>query len=181
MTRDELLDRYSSGKRNFTCANLRGANLRDADLSGANLSGANLWGANLWGANLRNAYLWGVNLRDADLRDADLRNANLRNANVAMVRWPSPTIVLLALWGQCSGALTTELMRYDAANHPNPNVFDRWANDDECPYSLCHVQRSANFTEQKSLWSPGLSKSAYELMQMLLAEHCKLDKEVDSE
>lgn len=151
MTRDELIDRYAQGQRDFSYAKLSYANLR------------------------------GANLRNADLRGADLRGANLIGADVTNVKWPAPTVVLLAWWGQCSDSLTTELMRYDATNHPDPSAFDKWANDGACPYTICHVQRSAKFTERRGLWSPGPSKSAYELMQMLLAEHCINDKEENDE
>ena len=121
---------------------------------------------NFAGANLRGANLRGANLRSADLTDADLTG----------VQWPAPTSVLLAFWSDVSDQLCLELMRYDAANHPDPSAFDRWAAGGACPYAGVHVQRSANFTERRGLWSPGPALSAYALMQMLLAEKCKVEK-----
>ena len=50
MTRDELLKRYTDGKRDFSHANLSEANLSGADLSYANLSNAGLRCADLSGA-----------------------------------------------------------------------------------------------------------------------------------
>ena len=156
-------------------ANLRNANLRDADLWGADLQDANLWGADLRGADLRNADLYGADLRNANLYGADLRNANLRDANLRDANLPSPTMVLLANWGEVSNELCVELMRYDANNHPNPKKFDEWRRGGPCPYNNVKIQRVAHFIEQKTLWKSGPSKPAYELMVMVLREHCKTD------
>ena len=121
------------------------ANLREANLRGANLSGANLSGANL---------------RGADLSGADLSGADLRYI-------PAP-LVLLAQWGELPDALTLDLMRYDAANHPRPERFLRWANDGPCPYSGLAVARAANFAERRELIGPDFLgvpvKSAWELV-----------------
>ena len=85
-------------------------------------------------------------------------------------------MALLANWGTCSDELTIELMRYDASNHEDGSSFDTWKETDICPFVNVRYQRSANFTECQSLW-PGWNarkkvKSAYQLMQMLIAEHC---------
>lgn len=145
-------------------ADLQGANLREAYLQGAILQGAILQGAILQGANLREAYL-----READLRGADLREADLREAKL-----PAPTMVLLASWGICSDATTTALMRLDASAHPEGSrPFTAWARGDEaCPYKSCKVQRVANFTEQRKLWSTGRPPSIWKAMEMVLDEHC---------
>ena len=45
MTREELLERYAAGERDFSRDNLADANLRGIGLSWVNLSGANLEGA----------------------------------------------------------------------------------------------------------------------------------------
>jgi len=78
-----IVQEYTSGRRNFNEANLRWADLSGADLRWANLSGANLHRANLHRANLRGANLSGANLRRADLRWANLSGADLRWANLS--------------------------------------------------------------------------------------------------
>ncbi len=97
MTKEELVDAYVAGRRDFTGVGLQDANLRcvdlrfvalqhadlrDADLRDAILMGADLRGAALRGADLTGAYLSGVDLRDADLRDAILMGADLRDADL---------------------------------------------------------------------------------------------------
>jgi len=120
-----------------------------------------------------------ANLSEADLSEANLSEANLSKANLsgADLRWanlPSPTMLLLANWGNVylSNELCIELMRYDAANHPKPELFNKWANGGDCPYNGIKWQRCANFQERKDLWSPGPAKSALELAMMLLKEKC---------
>lgn len=90
MNKNELLQHYAKGNRNFhhadlseanlSGADLRGADLSEADLYGADLSGADLSEANLYGANLYEANLYGANLRGANLSEADLRGADLSGA-----------------------------------------------------------------------------------------------------
>jgi hypothetical protein len=148
----------ATNRANLRDADLRRADLRRADLRRANLSGADLRRADLRRADLRRANLSGANLRDADLRRAnlswanlswaDLRRANLRGANLRYI--PAP-LVLLAQWGELPDALTLDLMRYDAANHPRPERFLRWADDGPCPYSELSVTRAANFQECRGL------------------------------
>ena len=185
------LRRANLSSASLSGANLRGANLRRADLSGASLSGADLRRADLSGASLSYASLSGASLSYADLRSADLHSANLHSANlhsanlhsadlssakIADVFWCAPPVVLLARWGKCSDALTVQLMLYDASNHHNPKSFDVWADDGTCPFGDVRYQRAVNFTESVKLW-PGWNprkkiKSAYQLMQLLLEEHC---------
>ena len=149
-------------------ADLRSANLRSANLSWADLRSANLRWANLLWANLRLADLRSADLSWADLRSADLSSADLRSACL-----PSPTSLLLCRWNNISDELTTELMRYAAANHPDTEKFTEkftlWANGGECPYTR-GFSRCVNFQEKRNLWSPGESKSARELVLMLFAE-----------
>lgn len=90
---------------------------------------------------------------------ADLRGANL----------PPAPVLLTAFWEEVSDNLCRELMRYDAANHPDPKKFDEWAKGGSCPYSG-GFQRAANFKEERGLWKPGPSKSAHELVLMLFTE-----------
>ena len=144
MTANEVVLAYSFGVRDFSEEDLRGADLSWADLSGADLSWANLRWANLRGANLRGAKL------------------------------PSPTIFLLAEWGEVSDSLCAALMRYDASNHDDPGKFIAWKYGGNCPYNGESYQRSANFKEKKELFSMDAPLlSARQLMQCLLLEKCK--------
>ena len=134
------------------------ANLGGADLRGADLRRADLWGANLGGANLGEADLWGANLGEADLRGV------------------APPAVLLARWGEVSDDLCRDLMRYDAANHPQgAKAFTAWAKGGPCPYSKCLWARAANFQERRELWKPGTSQSALKLAVRLLNEKCNIE------
>ena len=113
-----------------------------------------------------------------DLRNCLQRNrtANLTGADLSKIMIPPP-MFLLAQWGEVSDALCVDLMRYDAANHPNPEKFIEWAKGGNCPYSDMSILRSAHFTEKRELIPPGFLslpvKSAYELMQALIAEKGK--------
>jgi len=167
------------GEANLGEADLREANLWGANLRGANLWGANLRGANLWGANLRGANLGGTNLREANLRGANLwgtnlgganlRGANLWGADFTNTILPPPTLLLLCNWGRVSDELTTELMRYDATNHPHPHKFQEWADGGGCPYNR-GFPRVAHFQECRECWKSGKAKSARELVLMLFKE-----------
>lgn len=145
------------------------ANLSRADLSGANLSRACLSRACLSGAYLSRADLSGADLSGADLSGANLSRANLSGANLSGA-WLAPTSALLAAWGPVSDDLCRELMRYDAANHPDPSAFDRWAQGGPCPYTGVQWLRVAVFEQRKECWSPGPSLSALELLYRLAAE-----------
>ena len=70
MTRDELLNAYAAGSRDFGGADLEGADLAGATLIDANLAGATLRGATLINANLAGATLEGANLAGAKLGGA---------------------------------------------------------------------------------------------------------------
>jgi uncharacterized protein YjbI with pentapeptide repeats len=87
---EDLLKRYTSGKRNFAGAvvvresecgrnwiDLEGAVLRDINLRGADLSHADLRKADLTGADLFSASLMEARLDDAIIREANLECANL--------------------------------------------------------------------------------------------------------
>ena len=125
--------------------------------------------ANLRWANLRGADLQGANLPEADLQGANLQGADLRWANLQGAKLPSSTMLLLCTWGAVSAELTTELMRYDASNHPNPSDFDKWAQGGNCPYQG-GFDRCARFIERRRLWEPGNAKTARELVLMLFNE-----------
>ncbi len=80
-----LINRYQSGKRDFSWADLSqldlsGAQMADINLYRATLAGANLTKANLTKANLFKANLSGANLLGANLAGANLRKANLQGA-----------------------------------------------------------------------------------------------------
>jgi hypothetical protein len=88
MDKDELIQQYIEGERDFSGIDLPQAKLSQADLAEINLSGANLPGVDLKGANLQDADLSWAELQDADLRgasliNADLSYAKLRNANLS--------------------------------------------------------------------------------------------------
>lgn len=152
-------------------ANLRNTNLRHADLRHADLRYANLRHANLYNADLRNADLSHADIYNADLSNANLLSAHLSSVNLTDAKLPSPTSVLLANWGKVSDSLTTELMRYDAANRPEgAKAFTRWAQGGTCPYADCDMSRAANFQERKDCWSRGTAKHAYHLMLVLFEE-----------
>lgn len=100
ITTEELLKKYTSGKRNFAgaivirergydrqfidleCAVLRDINLRGADLSRADLSGADLSGADLFSASLIEARLDGAMIKDANLDCVNLCRCTLTNADL---------------------------------------------------------------------------------------------------
>ncbi len=138
------------------------------------LIAALLSGANLSGANLRYANLSGANLRYANLRYADLSGANLSGANLSGADLPSPTVVLLAYWGVVSPSLCRDLMAYDAACHPDPSAFTRWAKGESgSPYSDVKVQRAAVFSEKKEHWDETATmRRPFDLMTDVLAEKC---------
>jgi len=151
------------------------ANLRGANLWGANLQGANLQGANLQYASLNDANLRGANLQYASLNDASLCGANLQYAKWSLkTKWPSPTTVMLANWGDVSNELTSDLMRYDSACHPDPKAFTKWVAGGNCPYDGVNVSRAASFNERRECWNPkSRLKRPYDLMMRLLAEKCE--------
>ena len=143
-------------------------------LIAALLSGADLSGADLSGADLRYADLSGANLSGANLRYANLSGADLSGANLSGADLPSPTMVLLAGWGAVSPSLCRDLMAYDAACHPDPSAFTRWAKGESgCPYSDVKVQRAAVFSEKKEHWDETATmRRPFDLMTDVLAEKC---------
>jgi len=153
----------------FTSAYLRYCDFINVDLRGADFIQTNLHGCRFQDTDLRLAVLRGANLEEASFQGTDLRETYL----------PAPTMVLLANWRNrnLSRDLIRELMRYDAANHPDGTVaFNRWSKGghyEDYPYRSQKIERAANFTEDPNLWEPGPSKSAYELMALVLKE-CRL-------
>ncbi|APB35202.1 pentapeptide repeat-containing protein [Gloeomargarita lithophora Alchichica-D10] len=102
LDRDQLIQRYMAGERDFQGldliqANLSGVNLSGADLSRAQLMlanlgevvledsrlmGANLTGADAMGGYFRHSQMIGAILIGTDLSEADLMGANLVGANL---------------------------------------------------------------------------------------------------
>ena len=172
------LDRANLALADLTEADLSEAYLAEADLRRAILTEACLIDADLTrtcliGADLTRAILTGANLTEARLVGANLFEANLFAANLTNIQ-ASPPALLLAQWGRVSPELCRDLMRYDAANHPDPEAFDQWAREGEpCPYGSTAWLRAANFTEDRTLWSPGPAPSALELCLRLIKEKCR--------
>jgi len=165
------LSRADLSRAKLRDADLSRADLSDADLRWAYLSRAKLRDADLSRADLRGAKLYGAKLNRADLSDADLSGSDL---DLSGANFPSPAMFLLANWGEVSDWLCAALMRYDASNHDNPQKFLDWKNIGSCPYSEEKYQRSANFKENKELFSMDAPLlSARQLMQCLLFEKCK--------
>jgi hypothetical protein len=87
MDKQELLNRYQQGDRNFRGIDLSGADLSWQDLSNANFANADFYGATLRGtqlahADLSEAHLAYVNLEGANLSEANLNSAHLDNATL---------------------------------------------------------------------------------------------------
>lgn len=82
-TRNELVDRYEAGERNFRGLDLDGETL---DLRGSNLTGADFSGsfifADFRGANLECCVFERANVKTCDFRGANLRGASFREAAV---------------------------------------------------------------------------------------------------
>jgi hypothetical protein len=90
-------------------------------------------------------------------------------------------VVLLCQWRILTEGLTSLAMAYDAACHPDPSAFTRWAQGGPCPYDGVKVQRACNFTERRELWKPGLpAPRPYDLMVALI-RHCCADSDFHGE
>jgi hypothetical protein len=112
----------------------------------------------------------GANLNRANLNGANLARANLARANLAgAASLPAPAMILAGYWGEVPDDLCIDLMRWDAANHPNPAAFDAWAKGGACPYEGIPYARASHFKEKRSLWSAGEAPRPYDLMVRLLS------------
>ena len=89
----------------------------------------------------------------ANLRSAYLRAANLRSADLEFYQFPSIRLLSSMPLGQLSDKLTLELMRRDAYAHPNPNAFNSWSKNGECPYQ--REERFWFFEIDRNLWKSG--------------------------
>jgi len=168
-----LVELAAEQRQPLVNASLRYCFMGNANLKGVNLAGADLRDAQLNSTTLQYADLYNANLEDASLCFSILVGANLVGANLKGTKLPSPTMVLLADWGELSDELTADLMVWDSVNHPNPNAFDVWAKTGACPYvQYREVSRAANFHEKPSLWGKGKECKPYDLMKRVLAEKC---------
>ena len=124
------------------------ANLRGADLREANLREADLRGADLWRADLREANLW-----RADLREANLWEADLWEAKIKFSKFPSISLLSNINLGQLPSNIAKELMRRDAAAHPHPEKFIKWAKGGDCPYQ--NEELFWKFKQERKVWRRG--------------------------
>jgi hypothetical protein len=82
MTREELIEAYNAGRRDFSGVDLSHADLRDVTLSDVTLGGAKLNKAKLIGTRLSGVDLSFADLSFADLSFADLSFADLNYADL---------------------------------------------------------------------------------------------------
>lgn len=167
------LSGYDLNCADLRSVNMSGSSLHSVDLGNTDLRGADLSCTCLVLTNFYKSSLIGATLRGANLISANLNSACLAKADLRGAKLPPPEEMLKCYWGKVSDGLCLELIRYDAANHPNPELFDKWAKGGDCPYMGTGIKRAADFYEERSLWSPGPSKSAEELMKMVIVEKCK--------
>ena len=85
INKEELLEKYAKGIRNF-----EDVILKDADLSGANLKGIGFIGSKITevkfrGADLKDANFSFTLITNVDFSEADLSFANFKNANLIKV------------------------------------------------------------------------------------------------
>ena len=83
LSKDELLNRYAAGERNFIESDLTGLDLSRVDLPGINLTRSVLSRADLTEANLSNSILVSANLSSTILNRANFTRANLVRANLS--------------------------------------------------------------------------------------------------
>jgi uncharacterized protein YjbI with pentapeptide repeats len=82
MTAEELLERYASGERDFSRAELSNTNLSELDLSGSDFTEAHMEGVILQGACLQNCNFLSASLSNANLINTDLRESNFLEATL---------------------------------------------------------------------------------------------------
>ena len=116
--------------------------------------------------------LYGASLDGARLDGASLVRARLDGASLVHAKLPSPTVVLLACWGEVPEQLCADLMEYDCWNHGDRAAFDDFAMGGRCPYSDHLEERAARFHESGEIWKKGIGKlcSPRDLMLRLFAE-----------
>lgn len=96
---EQLLQRFNSGRRDFSWADLKDADLSGQRLEQINLYRAKLMGADLSGTSLRRANLLKADLTGANLAGADLTGANLRKANLTAANLEQAVLTDADLYG----------------------------------------------------------------------------------
>lgn len=143
---------------NFAYAGMRETNLKHCDLTGSNFNYTDLWSSNLEDSHLVNCSFIGSNLLECNLKNTKLG---------------SPTLLLLADWGELSDELTKLAMAFDASCHHNKTLFDAWSESGRCPYMSCSYERACKFKEKRYLWDAEIkAPGALELMIKIIQEKC---------
>lgn len=99
-----------------------------------------------------------------------MHRASIRNAKFIKTSL-NPLSMLQCSWFRVSNpSLIDKLMRFDAANHPNPKAFDLWKEGGPCPYSCLNVKRAVAFYQNEEFYTKGPALSAYKLMMLLFKD-----------
>lgn len=141
LSKDELLNRYAAGERNFIESDLTGLDLSRVDLPGINLTRSVLSRADLTEANLSNSILVSANLSSTILNRANFTRANLVRANLSRSLLNKAILQeALLLQADLSGAIMIQANLYKTrlrqANLKNTNL--RSANLEKA--NLTHIQ-----------------------------------------
>jgi len=180
MMNQKTLDRSIARKLNLASQNLSGLDLSARSLKELNFSWCSMQEMNLQGSSLRECNLAGAVLARTNLQNVWFNHCNLRDTILTGVNLKgayglNPVELLRADWLYISPALTRDLMRYDAFNHPKPELFLEWAKGGNCPYEDQSVTRVANFHEDRNLITKRFlslkPQSAYALMIRLFKEN----------
>lgn len=84
MTKQEFLERYAAGQRDFKGICMMTENLSGYDLSDCDFTNGDFWCAMLIGTKLTNCIFANSDLVSADFTDADISGADFSNAQM---RW----------------------------------------------------------------------------------------------
>lgn len=141
LSKDELLNRYAAGERNFIESDLTGLDLSRVDLPGIKLTRSVLSRADLTEANLSNSILVSANLSSTILNRANFTRANLVRANLSRSLLNKAILQeALLLQADLSGAIMIQANLYKTrlrqANLKNTNL--RSANLEKA--NLTHIQ-----------------------------------------
>lgn len=162
----------------FKFAKLDGCKILNSTLLESNFAYATMTNAVLKTCDFHSSNLSNANLSDSDLENSDLWNCvfngtYLTNCNLKGVRIGSPTMILLANWGELSDELTTLAMAYDASCHQDKKSFEDWSKWGSCPYKTTNYDRACKFVESRQLWNSEIKvPGAFELMIKIIREKC---------
>jgi len=93
VTREQLLESYSAGKRNFSGIEFDdGPDLSDVDLSEASFEHCFLPDTNFSRANLEGCRFFECNIKCSDFTESNLTNASIRNCSVEATGYKSAII-----------------------------------------------------------------------------------------